>query len=853
MKIKRKTTFRDTMAARRWVWLAASLCAVMILPWQAKAVTPTPPLTMKAAFDNPSPQLGSSETLRVTLTTTKAYANLAIAVNLPEEVALVSGKPEFKGALNAGEKREIVLKVMLKTTGRYTVRVDATFDPAESPLFSSSAINLNIIAEDHGVVASMDPFDLIDLKRAKTPAEKNRLRGIRGIETQTPAPTGTPPPVPSFLLPADQKEKPAAPQKPESRLGDSISVRVFGIMKYKDTAGVEHPIRFAKVKVFDIDLVGEELMGEGNTLVDGTYSIDCSGGDIGSGPDIVVRVYTAIMNDAVASVGDTKTTIYYMESAENTDFTGSTLGVSLTTGTPVRNSASDDVSARRFSVLDATLQFAAEALYLRNLNLLPKVSVIYPVAGIGAYYEPSDVTINIPRNAALDWDVIGHEYGHFLADKGSSSRFDTSEGGAHDGSSTIPSNGKEKGVRLAWSEGWATFFEIMALIKPTQTLLALPGVPNSGDRVYQNTELNVITWDAETVGMGALGSGYASECSVLSMLYDFCDADADTSNDGLSNDNVNIAPKLIWNLLNTGNMDDVGKFYNALGGAVGYDIATILYFSPLFAMNNIGPELDSPSVGTVVSSVISPEFKWKANGDSTAGFAHDKFDLIIAKNNFTELVGIKENIADTKYTFTDAEWQAITAQSDDTGEFQWAVTGYNSVNPRMPAASGLGKFVSNTQTFKLRSYHIRLTWTTFGADVDLHFTNPSGSDCYYNNRNPDWGVVGDTTDNPSLDRDCITSCTEENITVDKVVDPGTYQVWVHYFSDHGKGATTATIEIYKYGRLLSTSSQGLSETGDRWNVFDFSIGATLGMDVIAEHPGAIIHGVTSPAPKAPEE
>lgn len=844
--MQNKTMFRS----RRWLLFAAILSAVMILPWQAGATTPTPPLTIQAAFDNPAPKLGGDEPLRVTLTTTKAYANLAIAVKLPGEVALVSGKPEWKGALNAGEKREIVLKVMLKTTGRYTIGVDATFDPAESPLFSSSAIHLNIIAEENSVVASMDPFDLMDLKRAKTPSEKKRLRGLRGIETHTPAPTGTPPEVPWFLQPADQKEKPSAPAKPQSRVGDSISVRVFGVMKYKDTAGAEHPIRYAQVKVFDVDLVGEELMGEGNTLVDGTYSIDCYGGDIGSGPDIVVRVYSAIMNDAVAMVGDTKTTPYYMESAENTDFEGSTLGVSLTTGTPVRNSASDDVSARRFSVLDAALQFAAEALYLRDLNLMQKVPILYPVAGIGAFYVSSEAAIYIPRNAALDWDVIGHEYGHFLSDKGSSSRFDTSEGGAHDGSSTIPSNGKAKGVRLAWSEGWATFFELMALINPTQTLLARPNVPNAGDRIYQNTELNVITWDAETVGMGALGQGYASETSVLSMLYDFCDADQDTSNDGLSKDIVNIAPKLIWKLLNTSNMDDVGKVYNALCATVGYDLATILYFSPLFAMNNIGPELDTPAEGTVVSSVLSPTFKWKANGDPNAGFAHDKFDLIIAKNNFTELAGIKENISATEYKFTDAEWMAIAAQSDDTGVFQWAVTGYNSANPRLPEAAGLGKFVSNTQTIKLRAYHIRLTWPTLGADVDLHFSGPGG-DCYYGNRNPDWGVPGDPSDDPSLDRDCITSCTEENTTIDKVITPGEYSIWVHYYSDHDMGGTTATVEIYKYGRLISTSSSYLAETGDRWDVFGFSVGSG-GPDIISED-GKITKGFTGNLPPKPQE
>lgn len=843
---------RYSMSAKRWAWLALGLCTVMMFPWQADA-KPKPALTMTAAFDSARPELNRNEILRVTLTSTKSYANLAVAVSLPEEIALVSGKPEYKGVLNASEKREIVLTVMLKTTGRYTINVNAAFDPAESS-FTSAQSSLNIIAEGSSIVAAMEPFEMMDWKRAKTSADKKKIISTRGIETQTPAPTGTPPPVPSFL----QKEKPAAPAKPESRVGDSISVQVSGVMKYQDKAGTEHPIRYAKVKVYDADVVGEELMGEGNTLADGSYSIACYGGDIGSGPDIVVRVYCDIMNDAVAFISPDKNpaNVPSMDSAEHTDFEGSALTVSLTTGKPVSGSVTDDTNARLFSVLDAILHFSAEACYLRDFNLMPRIPVVYP--GSDTFYDGrvDPVWIELLRADGLDWDVIGHEYGHFVASKGASSRFDTSMGGNHDGSSTIPSNGKDRGVRLAWSEGWATFFAILAQVEPTQNMLALPGVPNSGDRIYHDTEDGNSADDQETFSNTALtgkGQGYACERSISGMLYDLCDANIDTSVDGTSKDNVDITIKQVWNILNSSDMDDVGKFYNALCSLVGYDVATILFFSPVFALNNIGPELETPAEGTAVSSVISPEFKWKANGDPNAGYQHDKFDLIIAKNNFTELVGIKENIADTKYTFTEAEWEAITAQSPEDGVFQWAVTGYNSANPRLPTAAGLGKFVSNTQNFKLRAYHVRMTWDKVGVDVDLHLSAPGKTDCYYANRNPDWGVIGDTSDNPSLDRDCITSCAEENLTIDKVVDPGDYRFWAHYYSDHNQGGTMVTVEIFKYGRSIGGASQYLAETGDSWTVFDFSVGAHPGMDIVAVNPGEVARGVSVLPAKQQEE
>ncbi|MCA1808627.1 MAG: hypothetical protein LC725_04090, partial [Lentisphaerae bacterium] len=389
-----------------------------------------------------------------------------------------------------------------------------------------------------------------------------------------------------------------------------------------------------------------------------------------------------------------------------------------------------------------------------------------------------------------DWDVIFHEYGHFLANKGSSTKFDNSPGGSHSGGTTIPAHGKDKGVRLAWSEGFATWFAIIAQVQPAQTLLGLPGVPNSGNRFYQDTEDANLKDDLETP---TRSHGYASENSIMGLLYDLCDRNVDQSSKGLSQDYVSVSSKVIWGILNSGAWDNVGKFYNRVCGIIGMDIPALFRVSQVFAMNNIGPELKAPAEGDIVSSSVSPQFSWLPNGDPTAGYAHNRFALIIANRNFTELLAFQDDIRDTKYTFPQQEWQAIVEHSDDTGTFQWAVIGYNSVAPRMPPADGLGGFLSNMQNFKVRAYHIRLRWVPEGSDIDLHLRPPSGAnysgwrytgDCAYYNRNPDWGISGDSRDNPYLDRDCTRTGTEENITLDTVSDPGVYKVLVHYYHDH---------------------------------------------------------------------
>jgi hypothetical protein len=113
--------------------------------------------------------------------------------------------------------------------------------------------------------------------------------------------------------------------------------------------------------------------------------------------------------------------------------------------------------------------------------------------------------------------------------------------------------------------------------------------------------------------------------------------------------------------------------------------------------------------------------------------------------------------------------------------------------------------------------HIRLTWPLFGSDVDLHLIKPGGGyfgsgDCYFGNRGPDWGVAGVTCDNPTLDVDCISQCTLENIRLSKL-ENGTYQVRVHYWWDHDLGPTTPRVTIWfqgnrtDYGPVVLTDDQ----------------------------------------------
>jgi len=117
--------------------------------------------------------------------------------------------------------------------------------------------------------------------------------------------------------------------------------------------------------------------------------------------------------------------------------------------------------------------------------------------------------------------------------------------------------------------------------------------------------------------------------------------------------------------------------------------------------------------------------------------------------------------------------------------------------------------------------HVELTWNTDETDLDLHmldgdaelFSKP-GDVCYCN-PNPSWGSAG-SDDDPTLDLDEMYGYGPENTNIEIPAD-GEYPVLVHYFLDHGGGATTATVRVYLNGDLTWEGYE-LLENKDLWSV-----------------------------------
>ena len=113
---------------------------------------------------------------------------------------------------------------------------------------------------------------------------------------------------------------------------------------------------------------------------------------------------------------------------------------------------------------------------------------------------------------------------------------------------------------------------------------------------------------------------------------------------------------------------------------------------------------------------------------------------------------------------------------------------------------------------------VQMSWTYSGDDMDLHMTYNNGSytstnDCYYGNctgGGPDWGAVGVTGDNPSLDQDDIPGTGPENITMQSPSN-ATYRVVVHdYPGSIYQGANDVTVVIFLGGVQVWSDTRAIS-------------------------------------------
>ncbi|HJN74448.1 MAG TPA: hypothetical protein QGF58_10995 [Myxococcota bacterium] len=119
---------------------------------------------------------------------------------------------------------------------------------------------------------------------------------------------------------------------------------------------------------------------------------------------------------------------------------------------------------------------------------------------------------------------------------------------------------------------------------------------------------------------------------------------------------------------------------------------------------------------------------------------------------------------------------------------------------------------------------VTLTWDTAEADLDLHLLQPDGvyfgeGDCFFAQPEPDWGVEGDSSDDPVLDQDSETSETAETITLSRPEEVS-YDFLVHFYDprDSTRNYATPTLTIEAEGSVVAERTGPKLTMGQVWRV-----------------------------------
>ena len=335
---------------------------------------------------------------------------------------------------------------------------------------------------------------------------------------------------------------------------------------------------------------------------------------------------------------------------------------------------------------------------------MPHVNVIYPVEDNRCWYSRNTVSINISSGsnfnnpnvptAYASWDVIMHEYGHFVAEI---EELGDSPGGKHNitqnmsehymshftSPGTCNDDGcafnywypsynendcKSAGQMLAWEEGFATYFSMVAQ-EYCVDFLGLQNVHTVGDGKFTGIGFS---YDQDVDNfIGTVDSVESTVQAILYDMYDFGSEDYDT---------IILSHQTMWNLLIGSKAKTFDEFDNYFRKTQ-TNSDDLQKYNKLLSGHNLAPSSVAVTGGL---TTYCPTFEWSWSEHASTIFFNNRTYRLNFYDSNRSLIATTEEFTCTNnnnnynYTISESLWQTIL---DNGSSFYVSVTIYENNDP----------------------------------------------------------------------------------------------------------------------------------------------------------------------------
>jgi len=483
----------------------------------------------------------------------------------------------------------------------------------------------------------------------------------------------------------------------------AFTYTVTGTINWTDPAGNLHPARNVTVDLLNSS--GTTVDATGTTDLNGLYSVAFTNPTFLNFTENL-RIRSSNPGGAVSPDG---VTAYY-------GFSPASFSVGAGTnyiGVDMQNTPTDYFASPAFSVADALLTGYQYASAVRPAPPAQLAAVFPETAESASYYSPAANNIHITAQRTWDWDVVLHEYGHYLQNVDG---LQNSPGGSHtfgvsniagynapDPLDSIPARGKSGGIRLAWGEGSATYMGIAAqFINPVANNLPTT-LANVGDTRYTTTGANAFSIDLATP-TGTIARGEGDELAVARVLWWIADPQNGTT-DRVSRGHMQVYSDLLAARVG-GTLQTLSQVNNYYMNTIAANDKQRTDYGAILQANSISPVPSPPSSLPIWYYSAPPTFTWQRGNDD----ANDTFHLIVWDD-----AGLTHRVINDilipgdvmSYTLTAAQWALINATQ---GTKWFAITGGDFVSnllddPTVPdgtayaGLAGTGPYWSDVNSF----------------------------------------------------------------------------------------------------------------------------------------------------------